>query len=496
MERGGRSRKERSSRQGKDLFSLAFSLCPDAIAVNSNGDGRFLAINEGFTRLTGYTAADVRGRTAADLQLWVNPEDRRHLIERLRGEGEIRDFTTELRSKDGMTRPGSLSARIITVDGVECTLCYTRDISERVKAEDALRQYAEAAFMLENAPIGIYIAQDGLLIYGNQWLREFCGIPMSGLPRDPLSVVAPEDRGLVHEQMVKRMRGEETLPSYTVRLLRPDGSVSHAELIAKVMTYRGRPAIQGSVVDISGKVAAERRLQEYASELEESNKVRQLFNDILSHDLLDPLWAASGQLELLLGRASQERRAPLRSAQAALAEAKEILGDANAFLRLRDEDQLAHRLLDVAGLVRELAAALGPEAARRGVAVEVLAPPQVPAEASPVLRQAFANLLSNAIKYSPAGGTVTVEALAGPPVRVAFRNRGERVPEESRERIFQRFVQGGKRGIKGVGLGLAIVRRIAELHGARSWVEDDPAGGSVFFFELPPPQGPPDGTGG
>ena len=70
-------------------------------------------------------------------------------------------------------------------------------------------------------------------------------------------------------------------------------------------------------------------------------------------------------------------------------------------------------------------------------------------------------------------------------MRVAVRNRGERIPEEYRARIFERFVQGGKRGIKGVGLGLAIVRRIAEIHGGRVWVEDDPGGGSVFFFEFP-----------
>ena len=58
-------------------------------------------------------------------------------------------------------------------------------------------------------------------------------------------------------------------------------------------------------------------------------------------------------------------------------------------------------------------------------------------------------------------------------------------PAKLRERVFERFVQGGKTGIKGVGLGLAIVRRIADLHGGRAWVEDDPAGGCAFFLEFP-----------
>lgn len=479
---------------GSELFSQVFSLCPDAINVNRLGDGLFLAINEGFTRLTGYTEEDVRGKSALDLQLWVNPEDRRLLLDRLRSGGVVGDFNTEFRLKSGLTKPGSLSARLITVDGEECLLCYTRDISERLMAEDALRQYHEAAFMIENAPMGIYIAQNGLLVYGNQWLREFCGIPMSGLPRDPLSVVVPEDRELVREQMVKRIRGEDSLPQYTVRIPRPDGSVAHVELIAKVVTYRGLPAIQGSIVDISAKVAAEQRLREYAAKLEESNQLKQLFNDILSHDLLDPLWAATGQADLLLDRVAPEHRDPLRSIRAALGEAKEILADAHAFLRFRDDEDGSFTTTDLSALIREVAASFAPELERTGIALEVRVPPTLQVEAIPVLRQAFSNLISNALKYGLEGSTVTVEAQGGPPARVIVRNRGERIPPEFRERVFERFVQGGKTGIKGVGLGLAIVRRIADLHGGRAWVEDDPAGGCAFFFEFPVRQPKPAGA--
>jgi PAS domain S-box-containing protein len=470
---------------GSELFSQVFSLCPDAINVNRLSDGLFLAINEGFTRLTGYTEEDVRGRSALDLQLWVNAEDRRLLLDRLQSGDVVVDFTTEFRLKSGLTKPGTLSARLITVDGEECLLSYTRDISERLMAEDALRQYHEAAFMIENAPMGIYIAQNGLLVYGNQWLREFCGIAMSDLPRDPLSVVVPEDRELVREQMVKRIRGEESLPQYTVRLPRKDGSIAHVELIAKVVTYRGLPAIQGSIVDISAKVAAEQRLREYAVRLEESNQLKQLFNDILSHDLLDPLWAATGQVDLLAERVSAEHRDSLLSIRAALGEAKDILADAHAFLRLREDEGLYFSTLDVAALLREVAAALAPEFERKGIALDLRLPPTLRAQASPVLRQAFSNLLSNALKYGPGGSAVTVEAQDGPLVRVVFRNRGERIPPEFRERVFQRFVQGGKTGIKGVGLGLAIVRRIADLHRGRAWVEDDAEGGCAFFFGFP-----------
>lgn len=339
-------------------------------------------------------------------------------------------------------------------------------------------------------------AQNGLLIYGNQWLREFCGIALSDLPRDPLSVVVPEDRDLVREQMVKRMRGEESLPQYTVRLPRKDGSIAHVELISKVVTYRGLPAIQGSIVDISAKVAAEQRLREYAARLEESNQLKQLFNDILSHDLLAPLWAASGQVDLLAERVQPEHRDPMRSIQSMLGEAREILADAHAFLRLRDDEGLSFSRLDVCALLREVATFFAPEFERKEIALDLRLSPALRAEASPVLKQAFSNLLSNALKYCLEGSTVIVEAHDGSRVRVVFRNRGERIPPEFREQVFQRFVQGGKRGIKGVGLGLAIVRRIADLHRGRAWIEDDPEGGCAFFFEFPSQRPLPDGANG
>ena len=88
-----------------------------------------------------------------------------------------------------------------------------------------------------------------MLIYGNRWLREYCGVPMTALPRSPLSVIVPEDRPLVLEQMTKRMRGEDALPHCTVRIPRHDGVVGHMELYAQVVNWHGRPAIQGSVVE-------------------------------------------------------------------------------------------------------------------------------------------------------------------------------------------------------------------------------------------------------
>ncbi len=112
------------------------------------------------------------------------------------------------------------------------------------------------------------------------------------------------------------------------------------------------------------------------------------------------------------------------------------------------------------------------------------------AEADPIrVEQVLRNLLDNAAKYSPEGGAIEVrgEFLAGR-LTVSVRDQGPGIPPEDRERVFGRFQRGStarRPGSTGVGLGLAICRRLVEAHGGRIWADSAPGGGSAFFFTLP-----------
>jgi PAS domain S-box-containing protein len=340
------------------------------------------------------------------------------------------------------------------------------------------------AAIVEEAPIGIYIAQGGLLIYGNRWLREYCGIAMSDLPRSPLSVVVPEDRALVLEQMTKRMRGEDALPHYTVRIPRHDGLVGHMELYAQVVSWHGRPAIQGSVVDISFRVEAERRLARYTAHLEESNRYRQLFGEIISNDLLNPVWVVQNYLRMVRDEGVTERQQTLISrALENLEKSRDILQDARTYLRIQEPRRLAAERLDLGELICAAADGLKRQSEHNGQRVEVSLPGPITVMGNPSLREVFTNLLSNAIEHSPHGAAIEVVVNAGDLTRIEVRDRGPGVPKQERERIFRRFERLGTGG--GVGLGLSIVKTIVELHGGKVWVEDNPGGGSVFALELP-----------
>jgi signal transduction histidine kinase len=104
------------------------------------------------------------------------------------------------------------------------------------------------------------------------------------------------------------------------------------------------------------------------------------------------------------------------------------------------------------------------------------------------IRQVIFNLLSNAVKFTPAGGAVDVRAArVNGEVRVSVADSGPGIAAEDHVRIFEEFQQtdAGVEQREGTGLGLALSKRLVELHGGRIWVDSELGRGSTFVFTLP-----------
>ena len=134
----GLRHEEEKIRKSEEKFRIAYMTNPDLININRLSDGMYISINDGFTRILGYTEEDAIGRTSLDMNIWVNPEERINLVNTLMAKGEIKNFETKFLSKNGNIVNGIMSSSLIDLDGVPHILSIIKDITIHKMAEEAL----------------------------------------------------------------------------------------------------------------------------------------------------------------------------------------------------------------------------------------------------------------------------------------------------------------------------------------------------------------------
>lgn len=127
-------------RVSEEKFFTAFASSPDSISITRLSDGCILEVNWGFTENTGYTREEVMGKSTIgpEINLWVHKEDRDNLVGKILTEGYLANQETEFRSKSGGTRLGLISARILCINGEDCIIATTRDMTEYRESQAAL----------------------------------------------------------------------------------------------------------------------------------------------------------------------------------------------------------------------------------------------------------------------------------------------------------------------------------------------------------------------
>ena len=131
---------EEDRRISEEKFYKAFHNSPDGIYLTRFSDGVYLAVNQGFERITGYSAAEVMGKSTLTLNIWVDPDERTRLAEKLLQDGEFNNEEGLARIKNEALIPVQTSARLITVNGEKCVLVFSRDMSKQKQAEEEIRR--------------------------------------------------------------------------------------------------------------------------------------------------------------------------------------------------------------------------------------------------------------------------------------------------------------------------------------------------------------------
>jgi PAS domain S-box-containing protein len=152
-----------------DKFEAIFQMSQDPTGLSELGTGRLLDINQAFENWSGYSKAEMIGRTTFELNLWVRSEDRAEIMKLMEVHGEVVDQPAKIRIKNGEIRDVLFAAKIITIDGQAILLSKARDVTEQKKLETVLRQTQKhLRDTLDVAPFGVLMYQldpNGQLVF-------------------------------------------------------------------------------------------------------------------------------------------------------------------------------------------------------------------------------------------------------------------------------------------------------------------------------------------
>jgi len=224
-------------------------------------------------------------------------------------------------------------------------------------------------------------------------------------------------------------------------------------------------------------------------------ELRQEFVGMLSHDLRNPLSAVIATLDLALdgslGPLNNDQRQFLGNA---MNDSRRMLEMLNDFLDGYKYDAVELKLekteFDISHLVARAIEDFSPLASERQIDLRQEDPAvcMVLADEGKINR-VVANLISNAVKFTPRGGKVVLRVAQRPrSTEVSVSDTGEGIPEEERDKIFEKFYQVEKRRLgrkAGTGLGLPLCKKVVDAHGGNIWVESVHGQGSRFYFTIP-----------
>ncbi len=261
-----RKRAEEALRESEEKFSKAFSSSANAICILSLPDNKFVEINDSYTRFTGYSREEVIGRTVAELQIWANPEDLERLQNAVEKDGKFTNFEFHARMKSGEIRVGLSSAEVINIGGKPHRIVVITDISERKKAEEALKRSEENfRHSLDNSPLGIriidaagkslYFNQAILGIYGYRNIEEFNTVPIE-------KRFTPEGYQAYLNLLQKRARSEPIPEHHETSIVHKDGKIRYLDVLRKEVLWNGEKQSLLLYQDITERKQAEEALKE------------------------------------------------------------------------------------------------------------------------------------------------------------------------------------------------------------------------------------------
>ena len=382
---------------------------------------------------------------------------------------------------------------------VEYLIPFAIDVSDREASKQALQQRErELKLIAEVIPQQIWTAAlDGHLDYINQRWRDYTGLDLKQMRQQGwASIVYPDDLSRVADAWIQAVKTGGKF-NVKARLRSADGNYRWFLSKARPLRNEQDKIIKwyGTNTSIHKIKELEEKLLLQTKDLIQANRLKDQFLAIVSHELRTPLNPILGWSQLLAGGKLDRERTALGIAaieRNAKLQAQLVNDLLDVSQILRGKLKLDKIPLNLSSVIEAALAKVQPTAENKSIEVESRFEPNVGKVLGDArrLQQIVWNLLSNAIKFTPKGGTVTVSLTeVETQAQIQVRDTGKGIEPEFLPYVFERFRQaqtGSTREFGGLGLGLAIVRHLTQLHGGTVAVESAGEGqGASFSVRLP-----------
>ncbi len=486
----------RACRLAEGRASAILDAAVDGV-VTIDENGLIEAFNSGAERVFGYAAAEVLGRNVKVLmpEPYRSDHDGYLAAYKATGRARIIGIGREVMGlrKDGSTFPMDLAVGESRVAGKRVFAGICRDITARKEAEQRLRD-SEERFRLIIDNVRDYAISwldlHGRIVSWNEGAGRLYGWNADHVVGKSAEILYPaEDR----DEAAKALQAVRDNGRYEGEgwRIRKDGSRFWAHAVVTPLwdddgRLRGYVRVSQDITERRQAELAQRAAREDA---ERANRAKSRFLAAASHDLRQPVQALVFFTSALEGQVGERAKPLLAELQGSLEAMNELL-DALLDVSRLDAGVVTPEDSNVglSPLLERLVAELAPQAAEKNLRVKVLPTSAIVRTDGQLFARIIRNLLSNAVKYTPSGRILVGCRRQGRRIRVEVWDTGIGMAAEHLDDIFQEFYQienASRDRSQGLGLGLAIVQRLARLLNCHVGVRSQPGKGSVFSVDAP-----------
>lgn len=492
---------ESGLRQSEEKFAKAFRSNPGPMIITTLAETRFVEVNQMFCQITGYNLDQVIGKTAAELNLWRDPQDWQDLLTTLQSQGSVHRQEILIYNCAGELKYLLVSAELITLNQVPHVLAMTYDITEckRVAAELVANE-AKYRLLVESSSILIWSTdRERRLTFINPAVASLLGYSPTELIGTPLSLLAVPNHQAVDQAAFEQVLQGGSLMNHPSSYVSRQGEIIPMLLNALLIRDPDGQIVGlvGTGYDLRERVRSEEQSRLYAeaqADIKALNRLNRLKDDFvatLSHELRTPLATLQMALKMLPQAENEAKRQRYyQMAMDACEKETRLVNDLLDFQALEGSNYQPHwQILNVQEWVMPLLQVFRSraEAARLTFQTALdgrLGLVQVDAY---LLKRILEELLTNACAFTPAGGRIEVGFTCQEAQLRIYVGNSATIPAEELPNLFSKFYRLSSEDPwrhGGTGLGLALVQKMTEVLRAEITVTSE-ANWTVFTVLLP-----------